>query len=394
MEDDDASSVGEEEAVSSQRPFPLPPLEPFHRFFPLDSAFFDEGNEDREHLTKLASLPPSHSSLPLLSSPPAPSSFFYCNAPHCESSFTSLSAFHAHYTTTHSHACVQCGARFSLEWWLRVHLWERHSPMWQVLKDRGEAVWGCLEEDCAWRGHSRAERRKHMTADHHWPKGFVFDERPARRRPLRPTAQEKPKVWRERRDGLMQVEAVEGERRGQQLEAAPRAERALPPTAPAQRPDTQPTVATSRQLPALPAPAAGLVLPVAPGGSALRFAPRQLQRPQHVPSRPSSSVHASRATTINPSTLPTVQTLDYREAEEVDSDEEEMAKAGKEHEELMMEVERKEAMAEEAAGDDALDEEMASAMFTLRGRPITSALQRRVPLSVMFGHRRSERPAG
>ena len=301
---------------------PLPPLQAIRRSFPIDSPFFDEGNQDRDHLTKLASLPLS-TPCPPSPSPSAPSTLFYCNVPHCTSSFSSLATFHSHYLTTHSHTCNACGRRFMSAHLLAVHQRERHSALWWVQRERGEGGYECLVEGCGWMGRRRDARRVHMVKKHGWDESFVFDERPAERTRRR-TLKEKQRLWKDQhKGGTMEEEMGEGKQPGP-VEVA--MEQAQPSRLPPSPHLLQPSLSSSSSatatatLPSNSAAAAAALNSSASSSSssrspALRFAPRQVQLPQPPLPRPAASPAP------HPSTLPILRTVDYRDAgEDGDSD--------------------------------------------------------------------------
>ena len=387
MEEDDAAPLAH--GRGGQRGRTLPPLLPIRRCFPLDSPFFDEGNEDRDHLTKLASLPLSNPPRPSSSFPPTPSSFFYCNAPHCSSSFSSLSTFHAHYVTTHAHVCGECGWRFGSGYVMRVHQRERHSAMWRVQRDRGEEVgYDCLVETCGWRGKRREGRRVHMVKKHGWDEAFVFDEKPAvSARRTTPTQRR----WKQKQSaGEMQADREEREE-GTVEEAMEQARPSRLSASPHLRRPGFTSTALSNVVvapsPTITQPAAAVSGSASARAPALRFAPRQVLLPQP-PSRSPTCLPPPASSAPDPSTLP-IRTFDYRETDEDgDSDDDAPTTSPRELRpvnDLLMKLDKlDEAVKDEGEFDEAMDAEMSSALASLRA---FSVQPQRVPARLTFGHR-------
>ncbi|ORY16489.1 hypothetical protein BCR34DRAFT_476315 [Clohesyomyces aquaticus] len=94
--------------------------------------------------------------------------------PHKPVEFKTYEQYERHCRTVHSNRCSACGLNFPDEHYLALHISEKHDPLEDSRRSRGEKTYRCLLPECDKVCSDRKKRRLHCIDKHMFPRNYTF----------------------------------------------------------------------------------------------------------------------------------------------------------------------------------------------------------------------------
>ena len=97
-----------------------------------------------------------------------------CEVPGCKTAFNTTGAYELHLQASHWFSCKECRHNFPSNFLLDLHVIESHDNLFNIKREKGEAVLSCLVESCCRKFSHEDDRKQHLLQSHNYPASFRF----------------------------------------------------------------------------------------------------------------------------------------------------------------------------------------------------------------------------